>query len=194
MKMVGILLAAGLSKRFGSNKLLFNIQNQPLVRRTAQRLLEAGLEDVLVIVGHQADQVTAVLEDLPVRCIFNQQYQQGRMHSVHVGWEHIPHDAEGVLICPADLPHLEVIDIQQVISEFQRLKNALIIPHFNHQRGHPIAIPAHYRQQILDYLPRGGCRAFIADHPQLIHVLQTNSSNIINDLDFEPEHVSSQSS
>lgn len=184
--MAGILLAAGLSKRFGSNKLLFNIQNQPLVRRTALCLLESGIDDLWVIVGHQADHVMAVLEDLPVHFIFNQQYQQGRMHSVHVGWENIPDDVEGVLICPADLPNLELLDIQQVISEFQRLKNALIIPYFNQQRGHPIAIPAHYRQQILDYLPRGGCRAFIAEHPQLVHALQTNSSNIINDLDFKP--------
>lgn len=187
MKMVGILLAAGLSKRFGSNKLLFNIENQPLVRRTACCLLNAGLADLMVIVGHQADQVVEVLTNLPVRCLINQQYQLGRMSSVHVGWENLPDDAEGVLICPADLPLLEVMDVQKIISAYQRSHKSLIIPYFNQQRGHPIIISAEHRQAILNYLPRGGCRSFIADHPQLVQPLEMDSSNIITDLDEQQD-------
>ena len=186
MKITGILLAAGLSRRFGSNKLLFYIQNQPLVRRTALCLLNAGISELLVIVGHQADQVIDAVKDLPVRCLKNQQYQLGRMHSVHTGWEHISQDTDGVLICPSDLPCLEISDVQQVIAAFYECKS-LIIPHFNQQRGHPIIIPAHHRQTILDYLPRGGCRAFIADHPQFVTRLEINSSNIITDLDIPPD-------
>jgi len=144
--------------------------------------LGAGLDEVFVIVGHQSDQVMAVLADLPIRCLINQQYQLGRMYSVHVGWEHIPNDAQGVLICPADLPFLEVTEVKQVMDAFKQY-NTLIIPYFNQQRGHPIVIPACYRQMILDYLPRGGCRAFIADHPHLIRRLNIDSSNIVNDLD-----------
>jgi molybdenum cofactor cytidylyltransferase len=183
MKIVGLLLAAGLSRRFGSNKLLFNIQNEPLVRRTARCLLGAGVAELIVIVGHQSDQVAEVLADLPLRCEINQQYQLGRMHSVHTGWTHVPDNADGVLICPADLFCLEITDVQQVISAFYENKS-LIIPHFNQQRGHPIIIPANYKKDILDYLPRGGCRAFISDHPQLVQHLEINSPNIIIDLDM----------
>lgn len=186
MKIVGLLLAAGLSRRFGSNKLLFNIQNEPLVRRTARCLLGAGVAELIVIVGHQSDQVMAVLADLPLRCEINQQYQIGRMSSVHTGWENIPDDADGVLICPADLFRLEIMDVQKVISAFQQSNKSLIIPYFNEQRGHPIIIPAAYKKEILDYLPRGGCRAFISDHPHLVQHLEMSSSNIITDLDIPP--------
>ena len=182
MKIVGLLLAAGLSRRFGSNKLLFNIQKEPLVRRTARCLLGAGVAELIVIVGHQSDQVAEVLADLPLRCEINQQYQLGRMNSVHTGWTHIPDDADGVLICPADLFRLEITDVQQIISAFCENKS-LIIPYFNQQRGHPIIIPAKHKKDILDYLPRGGCRAFISDHPQFVQRLEMNSSNIITDLD-----------
>ena len=186
MKIVGLLLAAGLSRRFGSNKLLFNIQKEPLVRRTARCLLGAGVAELIVIVGHQSDQVAAVLVDLPLRCEINQQYQLGRMHSVHTGWTHIPDDTDGVLICPADLFRLEIMDVQKVMSAFQQSNKSLIIPHFNQQRGHPIIIPSKYKREILDYLPRGGCRAFISDHPQFVQPLEMDSSNIIHDLDIPP--------
>ena len=184
MKIVGILLAAGLSKRFGSNKLLFSIQNEPLVHRTARCLLKAGIADLTVIVGHQAAQVSETLADLPLRCVFNPHYSEGRPRSLHLGWENMPADADAVLICPADLPFLEIADVQTVIDAFKQLPpNSLIIPHFNQQRGHPIIISAAHRQAILDYLPQGGCRAFIANHPQYVRHLAVNSHNFIADLD-----------
>ncbi|MEY3219264.1 MAG: hypothetical protein RIT27_621 [Pseudomonadota bacterium] len=188
MKIVGILLAAGLSRRFGSNKLLFSIENEPLVRRTARCLLDAGIAELNVVVGHQAAQISEILADLPLRCLFNPRYHDGRPHSLHVGWENVPADTDGVLICPADLPFLEIADVRTVIDAFIQIPaNALIIPHFNQQRGHPIIISAAHRQAILNYLPRGGCRAFIADHPQFVHRLELNSPNIIADLDTPPD-------
>ena len=63
----GVLLAAGRSSRMGSNKLLLGVGGEPLVRRAARVALEAGLDPVVVVTGHQAALVEAALRGLPCR-------------------------------------------------------------------------------------------------------------------------------
>ena len=62
--LAAVLLAAGEARRMqGINKLLLEIDGVPLVRRSAHMLVRAGIEDIVVVLGHQADRVRAALGD-----------------------------------------------------------------------------------------------------------------------------------
>ena len=81
-----VLLAAGQSRRMGAdNKLLLPIDGEPVVRRTARQLLGAGLEEVVVVLGHEADSVSGALDGLAVRAVVNPDYRDGQMTSVRAG-------------------------------------------------------------------------------------------------------------
>ena len=60
----GIVLAAGTSTRMGQNKLLLELDGEPIVRRAVRRAVEAGLDPVFVVVGHQADRINEAIETL----------------------------------------------------------------------------------------------------------------------------------
>jgi len=82
MAIAGILLAAGSATRMGRNKLLLELDGEPLVRRAARRALEAGLDPLLVVVGHEAAAVRAALSGLGCRFVDNPEWRRGQTSSI----------------------------------------------------------------------------------------------------------------
>ena len=81
-----ILLAAGESRRMGAvNKLTLPVAGRPLLRRTAETLLQAGLQELVAVVGHEQQTARRLLQGLPLRIVFNEDYADGQMTSVHCG-------------------------------------------------------------------------------------------------------------
>lgn len=64
----GVILAAGASRRMGTNKMLLPVEGEPMVRRTVCRALEAGLRPVVVVLGHEPTKVRDTLAGLD--CVF----------------------------------------------------------------------------------------------------------------------------
>ena len=101
----GVILAAGQSQRMGAQNKLAEIDGVPIIGQTAQALLDGGLNDLVIVTGHEHGQIAAVLADLPVTCIYNDDYQSGQASSVACGVRHHqagPHAA--VLIALGDMP------------------------------------------------------------------------------------------
>jgi molybdenum cofactor cytidylyltransferase len=82
----GVLLAAGTGSRFADgNKLLATVDGEPIVRRAARTLLDAPVDPVVVVTGHEAERVRGALSSLPVRFVHNDDYAAGQATSVRTG-------------------------------------------------------------------------------------------------------------
>ena len=99
-----IVLAAGASRRMGCNKMLLELDGKPLVRHAVERALAARLSPVVVVLGHQAEQTRAALDDLP--CIFttNPGYTGPISGSLHCGLEALPEEIDAAVVMLADMP------------------------------------------------------------------------------------------
>lgn len=118
LKAAAVLLAAGLSRRMGErNKLLIEIGGEPLVRRTAKVYLAAGV-DVHAVLGFEAGQVRAVLEDLPITFVTNPHYEEGQQSSVRAGVESLPPGYDVLLVALADQAALTPADIASLLDAF----------------------------------------------------------------------------
>jgi molybdenum cofactor cytidylyltransferase len=116
-----ILLAAGSSSRFGAgNKLLAEIGGRPIVRAVADALLGAGcIETVLVVTGHDAEAVERVLDGLPVRFVFNENWREGLGGSIARGVSSLDPALNGAAIVPGDMPFLDTGVIESLGATFQ---------------------------------------------------------------------------
>jgi len=103
MRFGGVILAAGASRRMGRNKLLIEIDGEPLVRRAAQRALLAGLEPVVVVVGFEAAQVRSALAGLSVSFAENADFTGPPASSLRVGLASLPPDTDGAVCLLADM-------------------------------------------------------------------------------------------
>ena len=101
-----IVLAAGLSRRMGDvNKLLLDIDGEPMVRRTV-KLYRSLFSSVTVITGFESDKVQAALTGLDVTLLFNPDFETGQQSSVRLGLRAQELQGEGVIIALSDQPEL----------------------------------------------------------------------------------------
>src|SRR5437588_755323 len=95
----GIVLASGMSRRFGSrNKLLMPVGGVPIVRRTVDAYLAGGLSPVLVVIGYEGDRIAAALDGLEMRTIENPEFREGQSRALARGVEALPGDVAAAVI------------------------------------------------------------------------------------------------
>ncbi|MEM6460341.1 MAG: nucleotidyltransferase family protein [Pseudomonadota bacterium] len=188
-----VLLAAGLSRRMGSeNKLLLSFRGKPLVRHTASMIVKAGFSKVVVVTGHDGEDVEAALDGLDVDILFNPRFASGQMTSVVHGLRALLHDpgqTAGTMIALADMPYLQASDYRMVADAFQRADGErIIVPQYLGQRGNPIILPACEVKTAADGDINTGCRKLIRDNPGRVQTLEVKSAAFIRDIDTPADY------
>ncbi|MEM6665955.1 MAG: NTP transferase domain-containing protein, partial [Pseudomonadota bacterium] len=111
MKGVGaIVLAAGLSSRMGAqNKLLMEVDGKPMVRHAIDTALDAGVETVVLVTGHDADKVVKAVGDRKkqLKVVYNDAYTTGLASSLKAGFSAMPDLITGAFILMGDMPLLD---------------------------------------------------------------------------------------
>lgn len=135
----GIILASGMSERFGaSNKLLARVGGLPVIQRTTQAYVGAGLDPIVVVLGHEAQELEQLLRRLPVRCVHNPEYRLGQSRALVRGLEELPAGAEAAVIGVGDQPFLPADVIRALMARFKLDRPLLVAPRYAGQPGNPI--------------------------------------------------------
>lgn len=132
-----VLLAAGLSRRFGSPKQLFSFRDRPLVRLMAEKALASRASPVYVVLGACRGEVAAALEGLPVQTLYNPDFEAGQSTSVRRGLEAAA-GAEAILFLPVDMPFLEVATLDRLVAAWEADRPAAVVPVYAGERGAPV--------------------------------------------------------
>ena len=179
-----IILAAGLSRRMGAaNKLLLPHDGVPILRRSVQPYLDACAGDVLVVTGHEADQIRETLRDLPVRFVHNPDYALGQKTSVATGLAAIR--AEGpILIGLGDMPRITGADLRWLLARHTAMGGRRIsLPVRGSERGNPLIIPAALRPALLADRRNPGCHQYTRSHPETVQPVPTDRPCFFHDID-----------
>lgn len=136
----GVLLAAGTSDRFGAtNKLLATVDGQPMVRKTARTLVDADLEGISAVVGHQAANVEAAVEGLGVEIIRNDAYQEGMATSVRAGVQAVrATGADAALIALGDMPDVSSASVSALVAAYENDVGSALAAAYEGRRGNPV--------------------------------------------------------
>lgn len=179
----GILLAAGESRRMGGpNKLEMKLDGVPLVRRTAQTLLDAGLSPLVVVLGHAAERIAPLLQDLPVRVVLNSDYRDGQQTSVSCGLHALVDPVDAYVVCLSDLPLMSAAHLRELFDVFAKgAQTAILVPVHEGQRGNPVVFDAGLRDALL--ATPGGARAWIDAHPGAVRRHPVAHPGFTTDLD-----------
>lgn len=133
-----IVLAAGTSSRFGGQKLLARLGGRPLVRRTVENVLAAGIADIVVVVGADADRVCAALDGLPVRFALNPDYRDGMSASLRRGIEALDPASSAALIVLGDQPAVAPEVMRRVVAAQRETGKPIAAPVYGGVQGNPV--------------------------------------------------------
>jgi len=100
----GILLAAGAATRMGQNKVLLELEGETLLRRSVRTARAAGLDPVLVVLGHEAERARGELHDSACRVVVNGEFARGINTSLDVGVRALPANCGAAVVLLADMP------------------------------------------------------------------------------------------
>lgn len=191
LNIAAVLLAAGESRRMGEiNKLELRVGGDPLLRRMAKTLLASKVNEVVVVTGHEPTTSEALLQDLKLHIVHNENYTEGQMTSVYKGLGALSQACDGVMICLSDQPLLEVEDIDYLIDAFAlRQHGSVLVPTFKGQRGNPIILAAEHCESILDGERNLGCKRFIEKNPELVATVEMPDNHVVVDLDTPDDYA-----
>jgi molybdenum cofactor cytidylyltransferase len=182
--LAGVVLAAGESRRMGRPKQLLPFGERTILERVVDTLMTAGVGEVIVVLGHLADQVRAVLGDRSVKAVVNETYRQGMLSSVKCGVRAIGAEHNAVLFALGDQPQIESPVVSEVIRAYRAADAGIVIPRYGGKKGHPIIMNLRrYREVILNLPEHVGLNALMQEHADDVRLIDVATEDIIRDID-----------
>jgi CTP:molybdopterin cytidylyltransferase MocA len=182
--MVALILAGGKSQRFGSPKVLAHFNGIPFLRLMRQNLQQAGMENIVLVLGHRAEQIMPILPDREAfKVVVNADYEQGQFSSLRRGIQALGKTNEAVLMCLIDQPHITSATYRTLLEAHRKNPQAIIIPTFRERGGHPVVLPAALFPSILAAPQTATLRDILREHSEMVLRLRVDEAGILDDID-----------
>jgi molybdenum cofactor cytidylyltransferase len=139
-----IVLAAGRSSRMGRAKATLPAgDGHTFLTRIVRTFLDADVDDVIIVVGHDADAIAASFSEsgLPARFVVNRDYDRGQLSSLLAGLDVIDRPGvTAVLVTLVDVPLVSPATVRAVIDSYRRTRAPIVRPTSGARNGHPLLI------------------------------------------------------
>ncbi len=179
-----VILAAGLSTRFPGNKLLYVVDGKPLIRHIVESALKSKADEVVVVVGHDAEKVSQQISDLDVIIVYNPNYRVGMSESVKKGLKAVYRWASAVIIHPADVAFVAPSIFNKVIEKYLETKAPIVVAAYKGRRGHPILFSNKVFKDIFNISEKTmGLKYVTKKYADSTVIVETNSIEVITDID-----------
>jgi molybdenum cofactor cytidylyltransferase len=185
-----VLLAAGASTRMGQHKLLLPwADGRTIIEHIVFQLIKSRVDPIVVVTGHNAREIKALLKPLDLEIVHNKGYKTGEMlSSLKVGLEALPAHTASALVALGDQPGLQPKTIYQLLTAYALHGADLIVPSFQKQRGHPMMIGRRHWPEILNLDGRSTLRDVLNRHAQQIHYVEVDNDSVLRDVDTPQDY------
>ncbi len=182
----GILLAAGYSKRFGSNKLLQALPagepgaGTPIGLAAAKHLLEA-LPESIAVVRPRAQKLGKILRDAGCNTVVCKNANEGMGTSLAAGIR-AASEADGWVVALADMPFIRIETVRTVARAISE-GAAIAAPVYRGERGHPVGFARRFLDELSSLHGDDGARQFIKQHPEWVKLFEVDDPGAVRDID-----------
>ena len=188
IQVAAILLAAGQSKRMGAFKPLLPFGNKTVIECCIDYLREGGVETIVVVLGHRADEVRKKLEHHNVSFALNPDPTSEMGASIAAGIRELPESARSTLIALSDHPAVPPHVVSTLIDAWTKGAR-LVIPTWHNRGGHPVLVDLRFRSELLNLSSSGGLRTLFERHPEEIQRIEVDSPFIARDMDTWDDYL-----
>lgn len=190
----GLILAAGLSSRMGDFKPLMPLHGKTLIENAIDSLLLAGVNQVVVVLGHRGNDLEAILRSRyigdTVLTIYNHDYATTDMlTSIKVGLSVLP-PCDAFFLLPGDMPVVAKETFLAVYRAMPEKGGAITFPTLEGYRKHPPLIDRVFIPEIRNYQGEGGLRTFWKLHEDKIETVAVDDIGCWTDLDTFEQYFS----
>ena len=180
-----VVLAAGESSRMGRPKALLPIDGETFIEKIVGALRKTSVGNIIVVLGHNSEEMKRRIEHLPVEILINPDYKLGQLSSLHVALRRVEKepDCDGVLVHLVDHPYLDAKLVERLIERFSVSRKLIIVPRYNGKRGHPVIFARKLFTELLAAPMDQGAKAVVNARGDDTLQVDTENAGIIVDID-----------
>jgi len=183
-----IILSAGYASRMGRLKPMLPLGTGTVIGQTIQCFQAADVARIVVVLGHRADDIIPLLNDIGVDWVINQRFREGMLTSVCKGIESLAPDIEAFFIMPADIPLVRPVTLKMLVEAHGRHSSGVIYPLFNGQMGHPPLIPTSHAEGILKWGGKEGLKGYLKSWGGPSVNVETADEGVLMDMDTPEDY------
>lgn len=185
----GVILAAGQGRRMGQPKQLLPLGEKPMIWHVAAAACDAGLDEVIVITGAYEIEVKQVLQDFPLKVIYNENWAQGQSTSVKKAVQSVSDEDQALIFLLADQPLVDIGLITSLVRAYQETKASIIIPRSHHRPGNPVLFDIRvWRSALLHLSGDEGARQIVRQQQEAVHYIELSDAQMFLDVDTPIEY------
>lgn len=191
--MIAVILAAGLSKRFGGKKLLEKINGKPMILHVAELVTSYGFEQKILVYSDE-EVLKAVsdycMKDSVFHFLFNGRAAEGLSTSIKLAVENAEPDrkGDGIMFFVGDQPFIDERTVRKLIGAFHQGNGSIIVPSYGANRGNPVIFSIKWFEQLKNLVGDVGGRIIMREHPEEVFEVTIEDSEIGKDIDTKEEY------
>jgi molybdenum cofactor cytidylyltransferase len=189
-KVVGIILAAGEGSRMGRTKQLLPFRGKTVLECVVNSALASSLHRVIVVLGHQADEIEPVLDKSNVTIVRNSRYDRGQSTSLIAGLRALDAESEAALFLLADQPLITPEIINLILAAYAAAPCPIVLPVFAGRRGNPVLFSRETFPRIGTLNEDCGARPLFDEYAERILRVSVADPAILLDMDTEEDYRS----
>lgn len=167
----------------GINKLLTQFDGVAMIARVVRNLRDS-VNPIIVVTGHDREQIMQALTGEAVRYVHNPDYTRGLSSSLHCGLAALSPDIDAVLVCLGDMPQINTTHIARLIAAFDPARgHEICVPFFRGQRGNPVLWAMRFVPEMMQISGDAGARALLETHASAVHPVQMADAGVLVDID-----------
>jgi molybdenum cofactor cytidylyltransferase len=180
-----VVLAAGESSRMGRPKALLPIAGQTFIEKIVSALEHTSVGKIVVVLGHNAEEMKQRIKQLPVEIFVNREYRLGQLSSLQVAVRRLQSDenCDGVLVHLVDHPYVNPDLVNLMAQRFFESGKLIVVPRHRGQRGHPVILSRKLFGELLNAPMDEGAKAVVNAHRDETLEIDTDDEGVTIDID-----------
>jgi len=185
-----VVLAAGMSRRMGTNKLLLSLRRGTVLTHILSVLQTCPLSETVVVTGHEREKVEKAIAEcgfLEIVMAHNPNYASGEMlSSIQAGLSALRPDRHAALIVLGDQPLLDRRVVERILAA--HAPGRMVIPSYHRKGGHPILIDRACWPAVLGLPHEGSLRDLLRRKREWVSYIEVDTDAILHDMDTPEDY------
>jgi molybdenum cofactor cytidylyltransferase len=186
MKLGAVVVAAGLSRRMGREKVLLRFGDQTVLERVLSTLAAASIDECVAVVRPDLPQSAELARRLGARVVVNTKPQEEMLNSIRMGIAELSPDVDAFFIWPADHPAVSGETLTELARAAGRAR--VVLPVYGGRRGHPALIGADLVADVVALPPGEGLRHLWRVRPDVLVQVPVDDAGVLIDFNTPEDY------
>lgn len=187
----GIILAAGISSRFGRPKQLTELGEKPVIEWALDACLDSQLESIFLVLGYKHKEILKALSKKishpRLNIIVNRNYRKGQSTSLQAGIRTIRDAFPSAMFILGDQPFIDVATINFLLKKFRASEKNICVPIHKKMRGNPPIFSKRFYDQMCGIKGDVGARQIIENNPDQVLRIEVKRASFFHDIDTQKD-------